>query len=71
MTMFPPALRNVLAWLPFEHIAYTPLRIYLGKLQGVAALEALGVQLLWAMALLALGSRFWHLMARKITIHGG
>ena len=71
MTMFPPALQTVLAWLPFQHIAYTPLRIYLGKLEGAAALEALSVQALWAVALLALGSRFWHVMARKITIHGG
>jgi ABC-2 type transport system permease protein len=71
MTMFPPALQAVMAWLPFEHIAYTPLRIYLGKLEGAAAVEALGVQAFWAVALLILGSRFWHLMARKITIHGG
>jgi viologen exporter family transport system permease protein len=71
ITMFPPALQTVMAYLPFEHIAYTPLRIYLGKLEGAAALEALGVQVLWAVILMALGSRFWHLMARKITIHGG
>ncbi len=71
MTMFPPSLQTVMAYLPFEHIAYTPLRIYLGKLQGPAALQALGIQTLWAVALLALGSKFWHLMARKITIHGG
>jgi ABC-2 type transport system permease protein len=71
MTMFPPALQAVLVYLPFQHIAYTPLRIYLGKLEGAAALQALGVQTLWAVVLLALGSRFWHVMARKITIHGG
>jgi ABC-2 type transport system permease protein len=71
MTMFPPALQTVLAYLPFQHVAYTPLRIYLGKLEGASALEALGVQSLWAVALLILGARFWHLMARKITIHGG
>ena len=31
MTMFPPAAQTVLSYLPFQHIAYTPLRIYLGK----------------------------------------
>jgi ABC-2 type transport system permease protein len=71
MTMFPAALQTVMAYLPFQHIAYTPLRIYLGKLEGAAALEALGIQALWTIALLAFGARFWHLMARKITIHGG
>ncbi|MEZ5364891.1 MAG: ABC-2 family transporter protein [Bryobacterales bacterium] len=34
LTMFPPALAKVMVWLPFQHIAYTPLRIYLGKLNG-------------------------------------
>jgi ABC-2 type transport system permease protein len=71
MTMFPPVLQNVMAYLPFEHIAYTPLRIYLGKLEGAAAWEALGVQALWGVLLLAFGHHFWHVMARKITIHGG
>ena len=32
MTFFPHRVQRVLAWLPFEHIAYTPLQIYLGKL---------------------------------------
>jgi ABC-2 type transport system permease protein len=71
MTMFPPVLQTVLAYMPFQHVAYTPLLIYLGKLQGASALEALGVQAIWAVALLVLGSHFWHVMARKITIHGG
>ena len=29
-------VQRVLAWLPFEHIAYTPLQIYLGKLDHAA-----------------------------------
>src|SRR6202161_3282308 len=32
MSFFPEWVQQVLAWLPFEHIAYTPLQIYLGKL---------------------------------------
>jgi ABC-2 type transport system permease protein len=71
MTMFPPVLQTVMAYLPFQHIAYTPLRIYLGKLEGAAALEALGIQALWAVVLALFGSWFWQVMARKITIHGG
>ena len=42
----------MLAWLPFEHIAYTPLQIYLGKLDRAAALRALATQWLWVIALL-------------------
>ena len=71
ITMFPPALAAAMTWLPFQHIAYTPLRIYLGKLNGQELLIALAVQWAWAAALLAFGAWFWDRMARKITVHGG
>jgi ABC-2 type transport system permease protein len=71
MTMFPPVVQTVLAWLPFQHIAYTPLRIYLGKLDGAEIHQALAIQAFWVVFLLALGTWFWNFMARRITIHGG
>ena len=71
MTYFPASLQKVAAWLPFEHIAFTPLQIYLGKLNGAAALKALAVQWLWIAVLLWLGDLWWSRATRKITIHGG
>ena len=71
MTMFPEKAQSVLAWLPFQHVAYTPLRIYLGKLNGAELWEALGVQWAWTAALLWAGSWFWGWMARDTTIQGG
>lgn len=71
MTYFPAALQRIAAWLPFEHIAFTPLQIYLGKLSGTAALKALGIQWLWIGVLLWLGDLWWRRATRKITIHGG
>lgn len=71
MTMFPPAVEGLLGWLPFQHIAYTPLRLYLGKLGGAAAWTALGVQWAWALALFGFGGWFWRFMARKLTVQGG
>jgi ABC-2 type transport system permease protein len=71
MTYFPAALQKVAAWLPFEHIAFTPLQIYLGKLSGFAAVKALTVQWLWIAVLLWLGDLWWRRATRKITIHGG
>ena len=47
MSFFPDKVQRDLAWLPFEHIAYTPLQIYLGKLDRHSALRALGIQWLW------------------------
>jgi len=71
MTYFPETVQKIAAWLPFEHIAFTPLQIYLGKLSGLAAARVLVIQWIWVAALLWLGSLWWHRAARKITIHGG
>jgi ABC-2 type transport system permease protein len=71
MAYFPEKMRAVLAWLPFEHIAYTPLQIYLGKLDRTHALHALATQWLWAVVLLALADLWWVRCVRRITIHGG
>ena len=71
MSFFPKGVQNVLAWLPFEHIAYTPLQIYLGKLDFHRALIAVGEQWCWVIALLALAHFWWERSLSKITIHGG
>jgi len=71
MSFFPDRVQRVLAWFPFEHIAYTPLQIYLGKLDRASALRALGIQWLWVIALLWLAHVWWERASKKITIHGG
>jgi len=71
MTFFPATIRAVLAWLPFEHIAFTPLQIYLGKLDARHAALALLTQWAWVVVLLALAQLWWERASRKITIHGG
>jgi ABC-2 type transport system permease protein len=71
MAFFPDRVQKVLAWLPFEHIAYTPLQIYLGKFDRLAALRALATQWFWVVALLVLAHLWWNHSLRNITIHGG
>jgi len=71
IAFFPQKLQRVMAWLPFEHIANTPLQIYLGKLDRAHAWRALGTQWLWVVALLILAHVWWDRASRKITIHGG
>ncbi|MCU0227297.1 MAG: ABC-2 family transporter protein [Bryobacterales bacterium] len=71
ITLYPPPLRELSEWLPFQHIAYTPLMIYLGKSSGGQAWQALGITYLWVFLLLGAGWLFWRWMMRGITIHGG
>jgi ABC-2 type transport system permease protein len=71
MTFFPIKVQRVLAWLPFEHIAFTPLQIYLGKLDTRHALLALATQWVWVIVLLVAAHLWWERATLKITIHGG
>jgi len=71
VAFFPATVRDVMAWLPFQHIASTPLQIYLGKLTPGEAALALVTQWAWVAALLFLADRWWRVSVKKITIHGG
>jgi ABC-2 type transport system permease protein len=71
MTFFPRTVQRVLAWLPFEHIAYSPLQIYLGKSNHADALRALATQWIWIVVLMYLAHVWWNRSLRNITIHGG
>ncbi len=71
MSFFPDSVQRVLAWLPFEHIAFTPLQIYLGKLDRAACVACAGDSMVWVIVLLVAAHVWWERAARKITIHGG
>src|SRR6185369_10626960 len=58
-TLFPASVRPVLAWLPFQHMNYTPGRIYLGLVTGRAAFIALALQAAWVLVLLGAGRLLW------------
>ena len=71
LSFFPHPLQVLSSWLPFEHIAYTPLQIYLGRLSLSATLRLLVLEYAWVGVLLFLGHLWWLRATRKITIHGG
>lgn len=71
IAFFPRILQKIMDWLPFEHIAYTPLQIYLGKLPPYLALQAIAVQWCWVIVLITLAHLWWNRAVQKITIQGG
>ena len=71
ISFFPQPVQKVLAVLPFEYISYVPVLLYLGKINGARILAALGLQLFWVIALVAMGDAMWRWSSRKITIQGG
>jgi ABC-2 type transport system permease protein len=71
LTLFPGWLQTILLALPFQGILYTPLAIYLGHIQGLALLQALGVQLFWVIALWWLARLLWRPATRALEVQGG
>jgi len=71
ITLFPGPLRQISGWLPFEHVGFTPMMIYLGKLTWPEIARRLALEAGWIVFLLAFGAWFWRAMSRRLTIHGG
>ena len=69
--IYPSAFRAVAECLPFRHIIYTPCAIWLGRLEGASVWQALGSQVLWALALFAVSRGSFSLLRRHLTIQGG
>jgi ABC-type uncharacterized transport system permease subunit len=68
---FPPTLLAVAHALPFQSEGFVPVAIYLGQLQGSAALHALGLQVFWVIALAALARLVWSRAHRRVVVQGG
>lgn len=69
--IFPPVLAQVAALLPFQALVGIPLSIYIGRLDGPQALQAMGLQATWAAALLLMSRVVWNRAHRKLTVQGG
>ncbi len=68
---YPPTLRAVAEWLPFQHVVYTPTSIFLGRVPLERVSTLLLHQALWAVALYALGRWIFSLVLRQMTVQGG
>jgi ABC-2 type transport system permease protein len=71
MSFFPRGFQRVMAYLPFQHISFTPVLIYLGKVQGEKIIEMLAIQLFWAVVIFLLGEWWWARSIRRLSIQGG
>ncbi len=71
VTLFPAPLRALSEALPFQHIGFTPLMIYLGKYTWPEIGRSLAAEAAWVLFLLWFGAWFWRWMSRRITIQGG
>lgn len=68
---FPDWLATAASLTPFPSMIQTPIDVITGRVQDLAALGQLGVQLAWAIALLALGRWVFRAGTRKLVVQGG
>ena len=70
--VYPPAVAQVLHWLPFRGIGYTPVAVFIGEIgAGSPTLEALGLQLAWVVVLGLLSRRVFAAGVSKVAVQGG
>lgn len=68
LSFYPPWAQGVLAWLPFQAVAYSPTSVYLGKAEPLAVLVVQGV---WVVLLYLLVRWLWRRAALRLTVQGG
>jgi ABC-2 type transport system permease protein len=71
LEFFPDSWSRVSALLPFQHISYTPLMIYMGKIQGSELGAVLLQECAWSAGLLLAGQWFWNKAAHRLIVQGG
>jgi len=71
LRFFPDWLQPLLFSLPFAGIIQIPTDIFVGRLGGLAALEALATQALWALLLLGLAQLTVVFAVRRVSVQGG
>ena len=71
LPFFPDGVRRVLEALPFAAMQNVPLRVYSASLTGAELARAMGLQVFWLCALLALGRGLCALAMRRMALQGG
>ena len=71
LTMFPIWFQNIANILPFKEFFYTPINIYLGKIQGIEILWIIVKQAMWVLIMYVIAKAFFNKAVKKVTINGG
>ncbi len=71
LALMPGWLATTAVIFPFHAMVSSPTLIYIGHLQGVDALAALGIQVAWGVGLVAAGRLLWLRLVRRVLIQGG
>lgn len=68
---FPDFLNHISIYLPFRHIYYSPITIFLGRETMMGGLEIIGIQIFWIAVLYVVMRVVWTFGIKRLVIHGG
>ncbi len=71
LALLPAWLATVAVIFPFHAMVSSPTLIYIGRLQGLDALAALGIQAAWGVGLITVGRFLWLRLVRRVLVQGG
>jgi ABC-2 type transport system permease protein len=69
--LFPPVIAAIAGVLPFKGTYFIPISIYIGRLKGAEAIQALEFQVVWLVALVLLSRLLWSWAHRRLVVQGG
>jgi len=67
----PESVMNIIRYTPFDSIYFTPINIYLGKVNIVDVGPLLVKQLVWIVVLQFIGGLIWSRAVKKLVVQGG
>lgn len=71
VAFFPPWLRAVAVWLPFNGLMNVPIQIYLGKITGVTLVLEVARQVGWLLVLTVAVRAVTAAATRRVVVQGG
>ena len=71
LAFFPDIVGKIFEQLPFASMVYTPVMIYMGKLQGMDLLLAFGKQIIWIIVFIAIAKLIWRWAEKRLAVQGG
>ncbi|HHX7738036.1 TPA: ATP-binding cassette domain-containing protein [Streptococcus pneumoniae] len=71
LAFFPKVVSDILSFLPFSSLIYTPVMIIVGKYDASQILQALLLQFFWLLVMVGLSQLIWKRVQSFITIQGG
>ncbi len=71
ITFFPQWALKIIELLPFSSQIYTPVMIYLGKLDSNEIVKAIIIQVVWIGILMIIAKVTWKKLIKSLTILGG